>query len=77
MILCDQNYGVGAYGMDSVHNMVTRAKSGNHLVVYNGGQLQETCSMPSLEPSKPPSTLWVQHNIGIFCCELNVGNDAN
>ena len=35
MILCDGNYGLGAYGMDSVHNTEgTRAKPGNHLVIY-------------------------------------------
>ena len=38
MILCDGNYGLGAYGMDSVHNRElgalqgTRAKPDNHLV---------------------------------------------
>ena len=35
MILCDDNYGLGAYGMDSVHNREPRAKPGSHLVIYN------------------------------------------
>ena len=34
MILCDGNYGLGAYGMDLVH-LGSRAKPGNHLVIYN------------------------------------------
>ena len=40
MILCDGNYGLGAYGMELVRNwepergLVTRARPGNHLVLY-------------------------------------------
>ena len=32
MILCDGNYDLGVYDMDSVHNREAGAKPGNHLV---------------------------------------------
>ena len=44
MILCDGNYGLGAYGMDLLHNWEPEQSSSNHLVgpmLYscNGKQL--------------------------------------